>query len=97
MAQYHQKGGKADPTFRGGNPPTGEDIGDVKGPNLTPDVDVGGSELPLHGALITISEGGRWGDKTLADAAAVAAKRGLVLDEEHEIAADQLAAVFRRR
>jgi hypothetical protein len=54
-------------------------------------------ELPAHGALITISEGGRWGDKTLAHAAEVAARRGLVLDEEVVIERDQIGAVFRRR
>lgn len=54
-------------------------------------------ELPLHGALITISQDGRWGDKTLADAVAIAERRGLALDEELRLAADQVAAVFRRR
>ena len=54
--------------------------------------------LPAHGALITISEGGRWGDRTLADATPLAARRGLVLEDgEQEIAPTQLAAVFRRR
>lgn len=54
-------------------------------------------ELPLHGALITIAQDGRWGDRTLADAVEVAARRGLELEEELDIAAGQVATVFRRR
>jgi hypothetical protein len=56
-----------------------------------------GRQLPAHGALITLSEGGRWGDRTLDDAVPIAAKRGLALEETSEIAPGQIAALFRRR
>lgn len=53
--------------------------------------------LPLHGALITVAEEGKWGDKTLADAQPLAERRGLVLEEELAIAPRQQATVWRRR